>query len=543
MKSITVKNLMMCILCCLMPIHILAQDKVETQLDRLDDVLSMRQEILSKKQIVVSDLKQSLGEKLTHEDLTEKYEQIYSEYLHLNGDSAITYAEKAVKAAAMTHDASSMLSARFCLLRAYTRQGAMGKAYATIGEIGDIRNLPQQSRRQYADILLDFYNRVRGKVYGGEVMDINSKEAWKRYSPYLGSGSVEYCFYETFYTGHCNIKKIEATISKSPEPSFNRASLYYVLAFGYLRRHNTDKFYSCLIRSAINDVLLGNTETASLLELLKTPLMSKDLKRSYAYVQVCADNVKLYNDMLRALSVISVQGRINKQFDDARSRQMTIIIIIASLFLIALVISVIEYRLLARRGKKVRQSVETLKEMHDKQKSLTQEQLSLTEKLKEVNARLSDRLAAYRKDFLNVYQLVSSYITYEKSVRNNILNQLKTNSVRKAIRDLESNDGMNEQLKLFYSNFDHAFLSMYPDFIHRINTLLDKEHRFDESQQELTTPLRIYALHLLGITDSVGIADYLHLSSQTIYNYRLKMRRCAANDEKRFDDEVSGLYG
>lgn len=84
---------------------------------------------------------------------------------------------------------------------------------------------------------------------------------------------------------------------------------------------------------------------------------------------------------------------------------------------------------------------------------------------------------------------------------------------------------------------------MYPDFIHRINALLDKNHRFDESQQELTTPLRIYALHLLGITDSVGIADYLHLSSQTIYNYRLKMRRCAANDEKKFDDEVSGLYG
>ena len=110
--------------------------------------------------------------------------------------------------------------------------------------------------------------------------------------------------------------------------------------------------------------------------------------------------------------------------------------------------------------------------------------------------------------------------------------------MRKVIRLLDSNTVIDGQLKHFYTHFDHAFLAMYPDFIQRMNSLLRPECRCDETQTELSTPLRIYALLVLGVTDSVGIADFLHLSSQTVYNYRLKMRRCALNDEKKFDEDV-----
>ena len=40
----------------------------------------------------------------------------------------------------------------------------------------------------------------------------------------------------------------------------------------------------------------------------------------------------------------------------------------------------------------------------------------------------------------------------------------------------------------------------------------------------LTPELRVFALIRLGISDSGKIATFLHYSSQTVYNYRLKVR-------------------
>ena len=516
--------------------------RTESLLDSLDKVLEQRQAMLGKKQSVINDLKRGICEVSTPEALTIKYEQIFTEYLHFNGDSAIEYARRAVKTAISTDRPELILSARLCLLRAYTRQGLMGKGYEVISRIGGIEDMDPAFRGQYADMLLDFYMRMTFKSDINYMPSIDAKEAWKRYSSYLSKDTWEYYFYKSTCTRRCDTKQMELMLSQIPQPSHQAANLYVTLAIEYKMRGDTDRFYKNLILSAINDVLLANTEVSSMLYLLQTPLLEKDLGRSYAYVQVCADNVNRYHDMQRALKVVEVQERINKQFDELHRRQVTIVVIIAILFFIALVISVIEGRLVASRGQKVKRALEALKISHRKQAELTAEQKHFCKQLQEANGRLSNRAHTYRKDFLNVYHLVSTYISYEKEIRKDVLNLLKTGNVRKAIRIISSNAEIDEQLKLFYHHFDHAFLSMNPDFIHRLNTLVKPENRFDESQKELTTPLRIYALMLLGITDSVGIADFLHLSSQTVYNYRLKMRRLSVVGEKEFDDSVINRY-
>ena len=478
-----------------------ADDKtsINNLLDSLDNAIKQRDAVMAKKLMVLKDLKRSLDEKNTPEQQTATYQQLYSEYVHINGDSAIFFAQKTVDAAEMTKNPKTILAARFCLLKAYTRQGAMGKAYEIIGQIGDVEKIAPQYRGQYADLLLDFFTRVSGKVYAGNGVSLDAADAWKRYAKYLDKNTVEYNYYEALITGRCNVGNMERYLKKLPQISYVRATVYYAIAFEYKRRGDMDRYYRYLIMSSINDVLLANTETASLLELLQTPLLENDLKRSYAYIQVCADNVKQYNDMLRALTVVDVQGKINKKFNDVRSRQMTLITIIAALFFLALVFSIVEARLVVERGKKVKQSLDALKVMHAKQQELIEKEKKLSEQLKEANSRLSDRLAAYKNDFVNVYQLVSTYISYEKGLFKNLLNQLKVNNIRKAIEILKSGADIDEQLKNFNQHFDHAFLAMYPDFIHRVNTLMKPDSQFDETQSELTTQLRIYALLILGV--------------------------------------------
>lgn len=57
------------------------------------------------------------------------------------------------------------------------------------------------------------------------------------------------------------------------------------------------------------------------------------------------------------------------------------------------------------------------------------------------------------------------------------------------------------------------------------NNLLQENERIYPKEGELLTPeLRVFALIRLGISDSGKIATFLHYSSQTVYNYRLKVR-------------------
>ena len=62
------------------------------------------------------------------------------------------------------------------------------------------------------------------------------------------------------------------------------------------------------------------------------------------------------------------------------------------------------------------------------------------------------------------------------------------------------------------------------------------------ASDRLTPELRIYALVCMGITDSVSIAEFLHYSPQTIYNYRLRVRHNACIPEKNCADAVAQMY-
>lgn len=133
---------------------------VNDLLDSLDNALNQRTSIMAKQQTVINDLRRGLDEAGTPDLKTSKYEQLYSAYLHINGDTAIYYALQATNAAEKTTNPETILKARFCLLRAYTRQGAMGKANEVVNSISDIESVAPSLRPTYADLLLDFYTRL-----------------------------------------------------------------------------------------------------------------------------------------------------------------------------------------------------------------------------------------------------------------------------------------------------------------------------------------------------------------------------------------------
>ena len=57
----------------------------------------------------------------------------------------------------------------------------------------------------------------------------------------------------------------------------------------------------------------------------------------------------------------------------------------------------------------------------------------------------------------------------------------------------------------------------------------------------MNTDLRIFALIRLGIEDSSRIAEFLHYSVNTIYNYRARVKNGAITDRDTFETRVKSI--
>ena len=60
-------------------------------------------------------------------------------------------------------------------------------------------------------------------------------------------------------------------------------------------------------------------------------------------------------------------------------------------------------------------------------------------------------------------------------------------------------------------------------------------------KDRLNTGIRIFALIRLGIDDSSKIAEFLHYSVNTIYNYRARIKNGAISDRENFERHVKEI--
>lgn len=100
----------------------------------------------------------------------------------------------------------------------------------------------------------------------------------------------------------------------------------------------------------------------------------------------------------------------------------------------------------------------------------------------------------------------------------------------------------DEQMEEVYNRFDTIILKTFPHFPQEFNALLQPESRqIMRKRGELTTEMRMAALIRLGITNSAQIADFLHLSANTVYNYRARLKSKALGDREQFEEMIKRI--
>lgn len=127
------------------------------------------------------------------------------------------------------------------------------------------------------------------------------------------------------------------------------------------------------------------------------------------------------------------------------------------------------------------------------------------------------------------FKLCSTYVdrmhNFRKQVNKKLLKKEYSDLMK--MTSCASDLLVTEQQEL-YEHFDSAFLHIFPNFVASVNNLLLPGEQFILKEGELlNTELRICALIRLGFVKSAQIAELLHYSPTTIYNYRTRLREKA----------------
>ena len=224
---------------------------------------------------------------------------------------------------------------------------------------------------------------------------------------------------------------------------------------------------------------------------------------------------------------------INLRQSNKLKKQLIFISILSLIAIVALFFIFKQYRKIKLGREYLKTANLQLKDLNEKLSFTNSDLKRLYEELSAVDTIKEQ----YIGTFLNLYsEYIDKLNVYRKTVKKYII----TNRTKDLLELTKSKKIVEDELKIFYDNFDKSFLHIYPNFIKNLNALLKEDERIVVKEEILNTELRIYALIRLGITNSAKIAKILRYSVNTIYNYRVKIKNSALNRDE-FDELVKRI--
>ena len=296
-----------------------------------------------------------------------------------------------------------------------------------------------------------------------------------------------------------------------------------------------DEHLYYLVLSAISDVRSAIKEQSSLMVLAQELNRKGDLKRAYDYINFSWEISQFYKTRLRSWMNITPLSMINGNYQDIikqQNRELLIYIACVALLALLLVIALIY---IYRQMKALSIAKKGLQEVNERLFSLNEELEEVNRHLRSTNLELSESNLIKEAYIARFFKLCSVYVDRLQAYRKLVNKKLQRGQVAELLKMTHlSNDIVTVEVQELYANFDSAFLHLFPNFVESLNALLLPEEQIVLKPDELlNTELRIFALIRLGIKDSSQIAELLHYSVNTIYNYRAKVKNkaCVSRDD------------
>ena len=304
-----------------------------------------------------------------------------------------------------------------------------------------------------------------------------------------------------------------------------------------------DEHLYYLVLSAISDVRSAIKEQSSLMVLAQELNSKGDLKRAYDYINFSWEISQFYKTRLRSWMNITPLSMINGNYQDIikqQNRELLIYIVCVALLALLLVIALIY---IYRQMKALSIAKKGLQEVNERLFSLNEELEEVNRHLRSTNLELSESNLIKEAYIARFFKLCSVYVDRLQAYRKLVNKKLQRGQVAELLKMTHlSNNIVTVEVQELYANFDSAFLHLFPNFVESLNALLLPDEQIVLKPDELlNTELRIFALIRLGIKDSSQIAELLHYSVNTIYNYRSRVKTKARVSRDDFEDLVAKI--
>lgn len=453
----------------------------------------------------------------THDAQVRLCMDIAREYSTFISDSALLYYSRAEAMAHSCRDSLSLTAARLGRIKVL---GVLGLFKEGVDELTEVESygVPPSLRTEYLDTGRQLYSYMAAFAESGTFFDQYSLmlnfyrneqiRSLPKNSPLYNEFLAEHYYAQGLTDRAKNL--FDEIIKTVPETDNVYARAAANMAIIKHAEGIEDEAAYYLALSAISDIKSSVKENTALQKLALYLYLQGDIDHAYQYISASLADAVFCNARLRTNEVSRLMPLIDGAYKvqlDAKQHNLMIAVIIVSLLSVGMIVAIVMILKQMRRLHQVRLHLRNANSIKDE----------------------------YIGHFL---ELCSIYMDRLDNFCKVVVRKINAGQAEELVKLTKSSKFAEDQHKLFYENFDSAFLHIYPTFIDEFNALLQPAERIEVKEPgKLTTELRIFAFLRMGVDDSAKVARFLHYSVNTIYAYRNKVKNKAI-DRANFEADV-----
>ena len=512
---------------------------------QLDAALAQRAHYVELKEKSLNEIKQGAKYVTSNEDKLKLYEQLANEYKAYEYDSAMTYVNKGLILAQKSNNIFFNKRFQLSQTRLLITRGFYAEAKEILQKI-EPKEEPRDYQFLYYYTMYGLYNNWATYCENNEFSKNYNQQKVKYLKKAIELSPKKDAFYYYlmgelyYYSNQPNNNKTIQYYKKALSMEKTNSRLHAMTAFAlsevYQKANNLELMEHYLLVAAISDITSATKENVALqdIALFIYKHKTRSLNKAQEYINLSLEDAYTYKSRLRRIEISSkLQLITNAYTDDIKTtnRLLNIALLVIILLLLGVGISSLFIR---KKNRLLKQKKDEITATSAKMEILNGQLHLINDELKDTNQK--------RERLVKVYiDLCYKNIERNSKLRTLAVRKIKANQSKELLSLLSSSTNTEKENKEFLTEFDKAFLSLYPTFISELNQqLTESAHIQLKENGEMPPILRVCALLRLGITESSKIAGILSYSPQTVYNYRSILKNNAI-DKEHFEENVLKL--
>ena len=534
----------------LLPTAAAAQQRdVEALCRQIDEAIAQSPRYVAQREAKIAAARHAY-ERATGRQKYEESFRLYELYRPFVSDSAIYFLQECISLAGQQGDEAGAVRCRSLLAIRCSNIGLYDEALCILDSIRSVEGLDSAVLGTYYEA----YNNVYGELSYYTRLDDMRREYQARERHYLQlmleclPPTSEACLLrrEQAAQGAGRLEESMAindewmqTVEQGSHP-YALAALYRYIEYK-LQRDTTQMMY-WLTESVLADIRNAAMDQGSMWELANELMLSGDIERASRYISYTSDCANRYGSRQRNWQIAPLLTHIANEYKAQSERTTTQLrLALAAASLLALLLLAALF-FVHRRNKQLHAARNALTESNSQLLTLNSYLLTLNSQISTLNSQLTESNRVKEEYIGRFMSLCAQYIDKLDNYRKMVNKKMKNKELDELFQMSKSTELKERELDELYENFDSVFLHLFPNFIDGFNALLQPEMRIHPKQENrLTTDIRIFALIRLGFEDSSKIAEFLHYSVNTIYNYRARIKNGALGNREQFEKQVKEL--